>query len=263
MMDPATLASSTNLSHTDLTKRVDLSARPHPGSSSAGLRVPNHDVARERPSVRSRLMLIAESGLWLAGVASLSVFVTVQMQQRAAAQEALQAFYAQQPIASFVDSVEAVIDAADKSDWSPARIEVYETSAPGAAMAALGVLRIPSLSLEAPVFEGALDHELDRGPGWIRGTAPIGSPGNLAIAGHRDGFFRALKDIGEGDVIEVLGHDSHTRYTVTDTWIVAPDAVHVLAPTGENSLTLVTCHPFYFVGHAPDRFIVRAVANAI
>ncbi len=251
MMDSTTVASSAHPSHTDLTKRVDSSTPPP------------HEFTDPAAGERSRWMLVAESGCWLAGLASLGIFLTVQMQQRASAQDALQAFYAQQPTAGFVETVESVIDAADKSDWSPSRIEDYETHASGAAIAALGVLRIPSLSLEAPVFEGALDHELDRGPGWIRGTAPIGSRGNLAIAGHRDGFFRALKDIGEGDVIEVLGRDSRTRYTVTDTWVVAPDAVQVLAPTDENSLTLVTCYPFYFVGHAPERFIVRAVADTI
>jgi sortase A len=191
------------------------------------------------------------------------LFLVLQGQQRAAAQEALNRFHAERAAASFDGAVVGIIAKADQALWSSGRIESYRDHAPAAASAALAVLRIPRLSLEAPVFEGALDAELDRGPGWIRGTAPVGGRGNVGIAGHRDGFFRTLKDIAKGDTIEVIGRDSEIRYRVTDTWIVEPDAVHVLDPTPESALTLVTCYPFYYVGHAPQRFIVRAVAQSI
>lgn len=214
-------------------------------------------------SLRARLIKVTEASLWIFGVASLGFFLTLQLRQRAGAQEALQQFYAAQSTDGFLDAVEQAIVEADQSYWSQARITAYELNAAPAANTAIAVLRVPRLSLEAPVFEGALDHELDRGPGWIRGTAPVGSRGNLAIAGHRDGFFRALKDIREGDVIEVLGSVTRTRYRVEETSIVAPDAIHVLDPTDAAVLTLVTCYPFYFVGHAPERFIVRAIAEAI
>jgi sortase A len=86
-----------------------------------------------------------------------------------------------------------------------------------------------------------------------------GSAGNVGLAGHRDGFFRGLKDIQPGDEIEVEAIGRIDRYRVERTWIVNPEDVSVLDPTGEPSVTLVTCYPFYFVGSAPQRFIVRAV----
>ena len=200
--------------------------------------------------------------LWALALGCLAVFGLIQTQQRAAAQEALSDFHAARSAAdNFVHIAERVLAEPDQALWSDARISDYREHRPGSADAAIAVLRIPRLSLEAPVFEGALDAELARGPGRIRGTASIGSDDNIGIAGHRDGFFRVLESIQQGDVIELLGPTSDARYRVTETWVVEPDAVHVLDPTEQGALTLVTCHPFYFVGHAPRRFIVRAVAE--
>ena len=149
----------------------------------------------------------------------------------------------------------------DKQLWSAQRIAAYKHSAQSLdARAARALLRIPRLRLEAPVFEGTDPWVLNRGLGRIPGTAPIGESGNLAIAGHRDSFFRVLKDIAKGDRIELVSGDGTSGYQVTDTWIVNPDAVNVLEPTGSDVITLVTCYPFYFVGNAPQRLIVRAAA---
>lgn len=220
-----------------------------------------------RAACAGRPLLYLERGLWLAGALSLGIFLVLQIQQRAGAAEALRRFYAEQSgagmEAAFGDAFARSIESADKSYWSETRIAAFDNSAANATGDALAVLRIPRLSLEAPVFVGALEDELDRGPGWIRGTAPVGAVGNVGIAGHRDGYFRALKDIEAGDVIEVLGRNSTTRYRVSDIWIVGPDAVHVLDPTDQPSVTLVTCYPFYFAGHAPKRFIVRAVQEIL
>jgi sortase A len=101
---------------------------------------------------------------------------------------------------------------------------------------------------------------LNRGLGWIEGTAPPGGKGNSGIAGHRDGFFRPLKDIALNDVIDLKTHDGMHRFVVQDLQIVDPSNVSVLDPSREPTITLVTCYPFYFVGSAPKRFIVRAVA---
>jgi sortase A len=107
----------------------------------------------------------------------------------------------------------------------------------------------------------------DRGPSPRRGgrtypdTALPGEPGNIAIAGHRDGFFRSLKDVRAGDVIELSDAGRPSAYVVEGTWIVQPDDVSVLDPTTAPSITLVTCYPFYFVGSAPQRFIVRATRS--
>jgi sortase A len=122
----------------------------------------------------------------------------------------------------------------------------------------VALLRIPRLGLEAPVLEGTDEWTLDRGLGHIEGTARPGEPGNVGIAGHRDGFFRPLKDIRDGDLVELALPGSVRRYRVERLSIVRPDAVQVLRPTPAPSLTLVTCYPFYFVGPAPERFIVRA-----
>lgn len=81
----------------------------------------------------------------------------------------------------------------------------------------------------------------------------------MGIAGHRDGFFRVLKDISVGDFIDIESLAGSRRYRVLETLIVDPADVYVLDPTQEPSVTLVTCYPFYFVGHAPQRFIVRGV----
>ena len=109
------------------------------------------------------------------------------------------------------------------------------------------------------MLPGTDDRSLDRGVGHIEDTAQPGTDGNLGIAGHRDGFFRGLKDITLGDVIELDTIQGSDTYRVERTWVVSPEDVSVLDPTSTRALTLVTCYPFYFVGSAPDRFIVRAV----
>lgn len=86
-----------------------------------------------------------------------------------------------------------------------------------------------------------------------------GEPGNLGVAGHRDGYFRVLKDIALGDEIRITTMRGPESFVVQELSIVDPTAVEVLDPTEQQSVTLVTCYPFYFVGHAPERFIVRAV----
>jgi len=109
-----------------------------------------------------------------------------------------------------------------------------------------------------PVFDGTDDLTLNRGVGRIIGTAKVGDTGNIGIAGHRDGFFRGLKDISVGDEIDLTMTTQKTIYLVDQIEIVSPSDVQVLGPRSAPSLTLVTCYPFYFVGDAPQRFIVHA-----
>lgn len=125
---------------------------------------------------------------------------------------------------------------------------------------AVAVLRIPGIQLEVPVSPGTEENVLQRGAGWIDGTAAPGSDGNVGIAAHRDSHFRGLKDVAVGDLIELETLRRTRVYRITDLSVVEPTDVHVLAETGEPVLTLVTCFPFYFIGHAPQRFIVRAAA---
>jgi len=148
----------------------------------------------------------------------------------------------------------------DFSLWNPKRIRAYQQSLIDKTDLPAAVLRIPKLNLEVPVYEGTDDLTLNRGVGRIIGTARIGVAGNTGIAGHRDGFFRGLKDIAVGDVLELSSAGRTVQYSVGQIEIVQPDDVSVLADNGSRSLTLVTCYPFYFVGSAPQRFIVHAAA---
>lgn len=122
----------------------------------------------------------------------------------------------------------------------------------------IGRIEIPRLGLSAIVIEGISRTTLRRAVGHIPGTALPGQPGNVGISGHRDTFFRPLRNIRQDDVITLTTLLGEYRYRVVSTKIVGSSDVAVLDPSGNEVLTLVTCYPFYFVGSAPDRFIVRA-----
>ena len=143
--------------------------------------------------------------------------------------------------------------------WSPKRIAAYKVSLAEKTDLPLAILRIPKINLEVPVFNDTDDLTLDRGVGRILGTARVGQPGNLGIAGHRDGFFRGLQSIAQGDVVELVQPRHTDKYVVEDIRIVAPEDTSVLNPKEVPAVTLVTCFPFYFVGHAPKRYIVTAL----
>lgn len=142
--------------------------------------------------------------------------------------------------------------------WDPHREQEYLQSAGSASRKPIAVIRIPRIHLEVPVLDGTDDRALNRGAGRIAGTARPGELGNIGIAGHRDGFFRGLKDVRVGDAIELTSLTGTQIYVVDRIQIVTPDDVRVLGPTPFPSLTLVTCYPFYFIGDAPKRYIVTA-----
>jgi len=122
----------------------------------------------------------------------------------------------------------------------------------------IGRLEIPRLGLSAILIEGDDSKTLRRAVGHIPGTPLPGHSGNTALTGHRDTFFRPLRNIRENDIIVVTTLEGEYRYRVVSTRVVSPDNVAVLKAGVGEILTLVTCYPFYFVGAAPDRFIVRA-----
>lgn len=142
--------------------------------------------------------------------------------------------------------------------WSAARIAKYESALARDVQPPIAILRIPRIGLEVPVFNGTDDPTLDRGVGRIIGTAKVGQGGNLAIAGHRDGFFRGLRWLTSGDVVQIVRRGSVDTYQVRSIQIVAPNDISVLRQSAAPTLTLVTCYPFYFVGHAPKRYIITA-----
>jgi LPXTG-site transpeptidase (sortase) family protein len=122
----------------------------------------------------------------------------------------------------------------------------------------LGRIVIPRLGITAIVAEGADAKTLGRAVGHIPSTARPGRPGNCALAGHRDTFLRGLGRVQVGDLIRIVTLEGTYHYQVEWAEVVEPRRVDVLNATANPSLTLVTCYPFAFVGHAPQRFVVRA-----
>ena len=167
---------------------------------------------------------------------------------------------AEQPIYPAVRVLPGTQPKFDVSLWSEKRIAAYEQSLAKYFDPPLAMLRISKVHLEVPVLDGTDDLTLNRGVGHIAGTDRPGEDGNIGIAGHRDGFFRALKDVGPGDTIELVTPKRVVRYAVDQIVLVRPEDVSVLQPRSRPSLTLVTCYPFYFVGSAPQRYIVQASA---
>lgn len=132
-------------------------------------------------------------------------------------------------------------------------------SFPGSESMPIALLTIARVGLEVPVFADTSERNLNRGAGWVEGTAAPDDGGNIAIAAHRDGYFRVLKDVALGDVLVLESIAQERNYRVTEISIVDPGDTSSLFATETAAVTLVTCYPFYFVGHAPQRYIVRAV----
>ena len=202
---------------------------------------------------RSRGWRVLEVVAWTTGILGLVIWGGLYVTGRASAHRDVAQFVAWQHGASPDPSHP------DFSLWSPKRIQAWQDTRKAPEPAALAVLRIRRLGIEVPVLEGTDDWTLNRAAGHIEDTAHPGTIGNVGIAGHRDGFFRALKDIALGDTLELATKGGTERYRVERVWIVDPDDVSVIAPLRTRAVTLVTCYPFYFIGSAPQRFIVRAV----
>jgi sortase A len=123
----------------------------------------------------------------------------------------------------------------------------------------VGQIEIPSLALRAVILHGDSPELLRRGVGHLPETPMPGEWGNVALAGHRDTFFRPLRHIRAGDVITLRTFSGGTfQYQVESTSVVSPSDMEVLRPSNRRELTLVTCFPFDYVGPAPNRFVVRA-----
>ena len=212
---------------------------------------PGQPSARTR---RRRLGILAERAAWTFGVVCLVAWGAMRIDGALGARYELDRFAVQ------ASGLEAPA-APDLSLWGLERITAWRQSLSEPAAPPLAVMRIPKIHLEVAVLPGTDDSALNRAVGHIDDTALPGTDGNSGIAGHRDGFFRGLKDIAPEDVIELETLRGKEKYRVEKIWVVAPEDVSVLDPTPVRSLTLVTCYPFYHIGPAPQRYIVRAVRD--
>ncbi len=141
---------------------------------------------------------------------------------------------------------------------TPSMDRVQEASFHPSTGKTLGEIELTRIGVTAMILEGTDDRTLRRAVGHIPGTPLPGQPGNVAIAGHRDTFFRALRNVRQDDEITLMTLEGSYRYRVDSISVVGPEDTRVLDNSGGDILTLVTCYPFYFVGPAPRRFIVRA-----
>jgi sortase A len=163
-----------------------------------------------------------------------------------------------------------LVRAHQTQNMPPPKVTVTQTVLPGtttsppapvpapARGAWIARLEVPSVKLATTVLEGTDDATLNRGSGHIEDTPFPGQTGNVGIAGHRDTVFRPLRHIHLGDEMKLTTADRVYHYKISKTLIVTPDDVYVLDPTTQPTLTLVTCYPFDFIGHAPRRFIIQA-----
>jgi sortase A len=197
-------------------------------------------------------VVLAERTAWALGLVCLGTWGALYIESVTGARHELERFAVLQAAAAQQSA------APDLSLWDPKRISAWRSALNEPAPPPLAVLRIPKIRLEVPILPGTDDFTLNRAVGHIEDTALPGTDGNAGIAGHRDGFFRGLKDIEPNDAIELETLRGKELYHVERTWVVFPEDVSVLDATPKRSITLVTCYPFYHVGPAPQRYIVRA-----
>ena len=227
----------------------------------------------EAPGRKRKAVIWIEQILLISGLALVGFYGAARMESWLTSRTALKHFAADdalgQPgtesdldnLTSNVDhgsSAQLELPSVDFSFWGEQRVKAYGRNIGKHSGTPLAVLRIPKISLEAPLFDGTDDLTLNHAVGRIAGTSRPDERGNIGIAGHRDGFFRGLKGVRVGDVIELKTLKGTTSYMVDQIQIVSPRQVEVLRPTSVPSLTLVTCYPFYFFGSAPQRYIVTA-----
>jgi LPXTG-site transpeptidase (sortase) family protein len=190
---------------------------------------------------RRRLLLLGEVTFFLAGIIALAFFGAASLHSRFFQLEAEREF---EKMSMPVPGDDTVVFNSNR--WrEDARLPI-------------GRLEIPTIRLKVMVLQGTDAWTLNGAVGHISGTAFPGEPGTVGLAGHRDGFFRGLKDIAVEDQIILRTPINTYSYKVENISIVAPNETYVLEPSAYPNLTLVTCYPFYFIGNAPKRFIVRA-----
>lgn len=159
---------------------------------------------------------------------------------------------------SFQERLNRRLEAFKTSRDSPLMTRADATRREASASGLIGRIEIDRLGVSVLVVEGTTSKALRRGVGHVEGTAYPGERGNVALAGHRDSYFRPLRKIESGDRIRLETPDGHFVYQVDTTLIVKPERGDLLKSGHEARLTLVTCYPFYYIGPAPRRFVVVA-----
>jgi len=229
--------------------------------------ITKQNVTSRPPAVRPAWVHWLERSLLAAGIGLLAVFAVAQIDGWVSSRAAIRQFEQERnettPGGTERNGGLPGRDDIDFSLWAPKRIQAFVDSLQLYKEPAMGVFELERLKIRAAVFAGTGELALNRGLGWIEGTAKPGEWGTTGIAGHRDGFFRGLKDVQAGDEIRLRLPDKTMVYRVSRTEIVNPADVHVLQARSEPALTLVTCYPFYFVGSAPQRFIVHATLRQV
>jgi len=158
---------------------------------------------------------------------------------------------------SYVGSV-FVLARAHSNSFHPSSAATSAAATPLVEGAAIGEMRIARIGMRTVISQGESDAVLRLGAGHLADTPWPGQPGNVVIAGHRDTIFRPLRNVREGDLVDVTTATTTAHYRVISTRVVSPTDVSVLRPSGSNTLTLITCYPFNFIGRAPERFVVQA-----
>jgi sortase A len=220
---------------------------------------------KAKRTVGQKYLRTIERFLLVAGFALLLFFAAANAHERVFTHVAMRQFEdRKQPAVADPGDKPSALKVVPRPDfvlWSKQRVTFYEEALTRHVVPPSAVLRINRIHVEAPVLEGTDDLTLNRGVGHIEGTAQVGENGNVGIAGHRDSFFRGLKDIKVGDEIDLEEPDRTETYVVTKLEIVEPHNVSVLRSSSVPTLTLVTCYPFYYIGSAPQRYIVHATGQ--
>ena len=216
-------------------------------------------------SVRNKLLKAGELLSYAAGVALTGFFVVQIAQGEVERRSGIEQFeqlasldFANRDAVAVTPAFEDTTGGPDTTLWSPGRIADYEASLAADLPPIIGILEVPSIGLEVPVYPTDSDMAMDRGAGVIDGMAYPHEPGNIGIAGHRDGYFRVLKDVKVGDTLTLQTLEGPKRFTIDAVQVVEITDTQLLQDTNDQTVTLVTCYPFYFVGHAPQRYIVTA-----
>jgi sortase A len=217
---------------------------------------------KERDSfVPSSARIWIERLLLVLGFALLFIYGAARLDSFFSSQAVLNRFSAIASLSTSTSDDVAEVVGPSRVDFSLRdghREQAYEGSPNKPSGAPLAVLYIAKIGLAVPLLDGTDGLTLNHAVGRISGTARPGEAGNIGIAGHRDGFFRGLKDIVIGDTIDLKAPQGTTTYAVDEINIVRPNDASVLGPRPAPSLTLITCYPFYFIGRAPQRYVVHA-----